>query len=104
MTYFAIAALDPAQTKYLPIVVAIALFMQILDSTVLNTALPAMAHDLNQPALSMQWTVISYALTLAILPRLVVLLPISMGLNHLYGGDWRVYGRLDNVCGVTNAQ
>ena len=63
---FAIAALTPAQTKYLPIVVAIALFMQILDSTVLNTALPAMAHDLNQPALSMQWTVISYALTLAI--------------------------------------
>ena len=76
---FAIAALTPAQTKYLPIVVAIALFMQILDSTVLNTALPAMAHDLNQPALSMQWTVISYALTLAIFT------PISGFIADKYG-------------------
>jgi len=76
---FAIAALTPAQTKYLPIVVAIALFMQILDSTVLNTALPAMAHDLSQPALSMQWTVISYALTLAIFT------PISGFIADKYG-------------------
>ena len=71
--------LTPTQCKYLPIVVAIALFMQILDSTVLNTALPAMAHDLNQPALSMQWTVISYALTLAIFT------PISGFIADKYG-------------------
>lgn len=58
--------LSSTQQKYMPFVVAIALFMQILDSTVLNTALPTMANDLHQSPLAMQWTVISYALTLAI--------------------------------------
>ncbi|MFW2177347.1 MULTISPECIES: DHA2 family efflux MFS transporter permease subunit [unclassified Moraxella] len=71
--------LTPTQSKWLPIVVAIALFMQILDATVLNTALPSMATDLNQPALSMQWTVISYALTLAIFT------PISGYIADKYG-------------------
>lgn len=71
--------LTPIQSKYLPIVVAIALFMQILDSTVLNTALPAMAKELQQPVLSMQWTVISYALTLAIFT------PISGFIADKYG-------------------
>lgn len=71
--------LSPVQQKFLPVVVAIALFMQILDATVLNTALPAMARDLNQPALSMQWAVISYALTLAIFT------PISGFIADKYG-------------------
>ena len=52
---FAIAALTPAQTKYLPIVVAIALFMQILDSTVLNTALPAMIAPVIGPLVGGIW-------------------------------------------------
>lgn len=72
-------ALTPIQQRWLPGVVAIALFMQILDATVLNTALPAMATDLNQPALAMQWAVISYALTLAIFT------PISGYIADKYG-------------------
>lgn len=72
-------ALTPIQQRWLPVVVAIALFMQILDATVLNTALPAMATDLNQPALAMQWAVISYALTLAIFT------PISGYIADKYG-------------------
>ena len=67
------------QKKYLPIIVAIVLFMQILDATILNTALPAMAKDLHQPVLSMQWAVISYTLTLAILT------PISGFIADKYG-------------------
>lgn len=58
--------LSQAQARFLPVIVAISLFMQILDATVLNTALPAMAEDLHQSALSMQWAVMSYALTVAI--------------------------------------
>lgn len=78
-TDLATPTLTPTQTKFLPVIVAIALFMQILDATVLNTALPAMAQDLNQPALSMQWAVISYALTLAIFT------PISGFIADKYG-------------------
>lgn len=58
--------LDPKTAKILPWVVAIAFFMQMLDSTILNTALPAMAHDLGTNPLRMQSVIISYMLTVAL--------------------------------------
>lgn len=71
--------LTPTQAKYLPYVLAIALFMQILDATILNTALPEMAIALGESPLKMQWAVISYALTLAIF------IPISGFIADKYG-------------------
>lgn len=47
--------------------VATAVFMQMLDTTIVNTALPAMAAGLGEPALRMQAVVIAYSLTVAIL-------------------------------------
>ncbi|WP_058368839.1 DHA2 family efflux MFS transporter permease subunit [Psychrobacter sp. ENNN9_III] len=71
--------LTPTQEKYLPYVLAVALFMQILDATILNTSLPQMAQALGESPLKMQWAVISYALTLAIF------IPISGFLADKYG-------------------
>ena len=71
--------LSPSQAKFLPFVLAVALFMQILDATILNTALPQMALALGESPLKMQWAVISYALTLAIF------IPISGFLADKYG-------------------
>src|ERR1700743_3791095 len=42
-------------------------FMQTLDSTIVNTALPAMAVSLGERPLRMQSVVIAYALTMAML-------------------------------------
>lgn len=53
--------------SYLPPVLALIIFMQMLDATILNTALPQMAHDLQQSPLNMQSAVIAYVLTLALL-------------------------------------
>ncbi|HEY9237906.1 MAG TPA: multidrug transporter subunit MdtD, partial [Burkholderiaceae bacterium] len=50
----------------LPWVVAIAFFMQTLDGTILNTALPTMAKDLGESPLRMQSIVIAYMLTVAL--------------------------------------
>ena len=47
-------------------IAAIALFMQSLDATILNTALPAISASLNESPLEMQMTIISYALTVAL--------------------------------------
>jgi EmrB/QacA subfamily drug resistance transporter len=47
--------------------VAIAFFMQTLDATIVNTALPAMATALNESPLKMHSVVISYALAMATL-------------------------------------
>ena len=47
--------------------VAIGFFMQSLDATILNTALPSMAASLGQSPLHMQSVVVAYALTTAML-------------------------------------
>ncbi|GAA4335026.1 multidrug transporter subunit MdtD [Pigmentiphaga soli] len=59
--------------------VAVGLFMQMLDSTIVNTALPAMAGSLGESPLRMQSVVISYALTMA------VLIPASGWLADRFG-------------------
>ncbi|WP_420816075.1 multidrug transporter subunit MdtD [Paraburkholderia phosphatilytica] len=51
--------------------VATGFFMQTLDSTIVNTALPAMATSLGEAPLRMQSVVIAYSLTMA------VMIPVS---------------------------
>ncbi|MBF0752040.1 MULTISPECIES: MDR family MFS transporter [unclassified Pasteurella] len=47
-------------------VAAMALFMQSLDATILNTALPTIAADLHAPAFEMQMAIIAYSLAVAL--------------------------------------
>ena len=60
----------------LPWIAAMAFFMQALDATILNTALPAIAHSLNRSPLAMQSAIISYTLTVA------MLIPVSRSLRY----------------------
>lgn len=57
---------NAATKRYLPWVVASALFMEQLDSTIVNTAIPAMAHSLGVTPLSLKAVVTSYTLSLAV--------------------------------------
>jgi len=65
--------------KLLPIILATSIFMQMLDSTILNTSLPAIARDLHESPLDMQNAIISYVLTLA------VFMPVSGFLSDKFG-------------------
>ena len=65
--------------KVLPIILATSIFMQMLDSTILNTSLPAIAKDLNESPLDMQNAIISYVLTLALF------MPVSGFLADKFG-------------------
>ncbi|MCX2473326.1 MFS transporter [Pedobacter sp. MC2016-05] len=65
--------------RILPIILATAIFMQMLDSTILNTSLLAIARDLNQSPLNMQNAIIGYVLTLA------VFMPVSGFLSDKFG-------------------
>ncbi|MBS0300836.1 multidrug transporter subunit MdtD [Ottowia sp.] len=56
----------PANPRLLLWIIAIGMFMQLLDSTIVNTALPAMARSLGERPLRMQAVVVSYALTMAV--------------------------------------
>lgn len=61
------AVLDPRTARLLPWLVAVAFFMQTLDGTILNTALPMMAVDLRESPLRMHGVLIAYLITVAIL-------------------------------------
>ncbi|MCC8381151.1 multidrug transporter subunit MdtD [Xenorhabdus sp. PB30.3] len=63
----------------LPWIAAMAFFMQSLDATILNTALPAIAKSLNHSPLAMQPAIVSYTLTVA------MLIPVSGWLADRFG-------------------
>ena len=63
----------------LPWIAAMAFFMQALDATILNTALPAIAQSLGRSPLAMQSAIISYTLTVA------MLIPMSGWLADRFG-------------------
>jgi EmrB/QacA subfamily drug resistance transporter len=65
--------------RILPWLVAVAFFMESLDTTILNTAIPAMAAALHVAPLSMKSVLTSYTLSLA------VFIPISGWVADRYG-------------------
>ena len=65
--------------RLIPWLVATAFFMQMLDGTILNTALPSIARSLGESPLRMQSVVIAYLLTVA------VLIPASGWLADRFG-------------------
>jgi EmrB/QacA subfamily drug resistance transporter len=68
-----------ASKKILPWLVAVAFFMESLDTTILNTAVPAIASALNVAPLSMKSVLASYTLSLA------VFIPISGWMADRFG-------------------
>lgn len=67
------------QQRYLPWIAALAIFMQSLDGTILNTALPTIATEFNRSPLSIQSIIICYTLVLALL------IPLSGWLSDKLG-------------------
>lgn len=70
---------DERTRKYLPWLGALAIFMQALDATILNTGLPSIAKSLGESPLEMQSVIVSYTLTVALL------IPLSGWLADRFG-------------------
>lgn len=71
-------------SKLLPWLAGLSIFMQSLDGTILNTALPSIAKDLEQSPLEMQSVIVSYTLTLALLIPLSGWLADKFGTRKIY--------------------
>ncbi|KGH12573.1 major facilitator transporter [Comamonas thiooxydans] len=65
--------------------VAIGFFMQSLDATILNTALPAMATELGESPMKMQSVIVAYALTTAMLIPATGWVADRFGTRRVYG-------------------
>lgn len=81
-----------APSPWLPLLLAIAIFMQMLDATILNTALPEIAADLNESPPDMQQAVVAYTLTVALL------IPLSSYLADKFGTKKSFSVRLPFLC------
>lgn len=80
--------------------VAAAFFMQALDSTVVNTAVPAMAEALKETPLGMRTALTSYVLTLAILIPASPWLCDRFGTRRVFGAAIVVFGLGSLLCGI----
>ncbi|SEI93539.1 MFS transporter [Frateuria terrea] len=81
--------------------VSAAFFMQALDSTIVNTAVPAMAGALGVTPLGMRSALTSYVLTLAILIPASPWLCDRFGTRRVFGAAIAVFGLGSLFCGIS---
>ena len=98
------AATPSAATKrYLPWVVASALFMEQLDSTIVNTAIPSMAVSLGVTPLSLKAAVTSYILSLAVCIPVSGWLADRFGTRRVFASAVALFVLASMLCGLAQS-
>jgi len=85
--------------RYLPWLVATVLFMEQLDSTIVNTAVPAMARSLDVTPLSLKAVVTSYILSLAVGIPISGWMADRFGTRRVFGIAVAVFTMASVLCG-----
>src|SRR6202522_4709919 len=94
--------LTDAAKRLLPWLVAVGFFMESLDTTILNTAVPKIAHALDVPPLDMKAVLASYTLSLA------VFIPISgwvanrIGTRRVFAAAIGLFTLGSFLCGISS--
>jgi EmrB/QacA subfamily drug resistance transporter len=86
-----------------PLIVATALFMENLDSTVLATALPAIAHSLDENPLRLNLAISSYLLSLAVFIPASGWFADRFGARHVFRGAIVVFMLGSIACGLSTS-
>ena len=92
---------DSSLKRYLPWVVATALFMEQLDSTIINTAVPAMAASLSVTPLSLKAVVTSYILSLAVCIPISGWMADRFGTRRVFSGAVAIFTFSSVLCGLS---
>ena len=87
--------------RWLPWVVATALFMEQLDSTIVNTAIPSMAASLGVTPLSLKAVVASYILSLAVGIPVSGWLADRYGTRHVFALAVTIFTLASVLCGLS---
>lgn len=93
---------ESSRSRILLWLVAVGFFMQTLDSTIVNTALPSMARSLGESPLRMQAVVIAYALTMAILIPASGWIADRFGVKRAYFGAILVFVLGSLACALSS--
>jgi EmrB/QacA subfamily drug resistance transporter len=96
--------LAPENRKWLTLgCVAFALFMVMLDNTVVNVALPSIQRDLGIGLSELQWTVNAYALTFAVLMLTGGKLADFLGRRRVFIAGLAVFTASSLACGLATS-
>ncbi|KAH2387394.1 hypothetical protein KXW64_008594, partial [Aspergillus fumigatus] len=90
----------PAQ-RILLWLVAVGFFMQTLDATIVNTALPAMAQSLGESPLRMQSVIVAYSLTMAMLIPASGWIADRFGTRRVYVGAITLFAAGSLMCAMS---
>jgi EmrB/QacA subfamily drug resistance transporter len=88
--------------RLLPWLVAVGFFMESLDTTILNTAVPAIAHALAVPPLSMKAVLASYTLSLAVFIPVSGWMANRFGTRRVFASAIGIFTLGSCLCGLSN--
>ncbi len=95
-------ALTDTAKRLLPWLVAVGFFMESMDTTILNTAVPTIAQALKVPALSMKAVLASYTLSLAVFIPISGWMANRFGTRRVFASAIGIFTLGSFLCGVSN--
>jgi EmrB/QacA subfamily drug resistance transporter len=95
-------ALSASSKSLLPWLVAVALFMESLDTTILNTAVPAIAAALHIAPLSMKSVLASYTLSLAVFIPISGWMADRFGTRRVFASAIGIFTVGSLLCGISS--
>jgi len=93
---------SPASKRLLPWLVAVAFFMESLDTTILNTAVPTVAAALKVAPLSMKSVLSSYTLSLAVFIPISGWMADRFGTRGVFSSAIALFTLGSLLCGLSN--
>ena len=93
---------DASVKRLLPWLVAVAFFMESLDTTILNTAVPAISQALGVQPLSMKAVLASYTLSLAVFIPISGWMADRFGTRRVFSSAIALFTLGSLLCGITS--
>src|SRR5580700_7169764 len=94
--------MEPSSKRLLPWLVAVAFFMESLDTTILNTAVPTIAGALKVAPLSMKAVLSSYTLSLAVFIPISGWMADRFGTRRVFASAIGIFTLGSLLCGLSN--
>jgi MFS family permease len=95
-------ALAPTAKRLLPWLIAVAFFMESLDTTILNTAVPTIAAAIHVAPLSMKSVLASYTLSLAVFIPISGWMADHFGTRRVFASAIGIFTLGSFLCGISS--
>ena len=93
--------IDYSRKWFVMATVAMGIFLSTIDGTIINVALPTLVHDLNADFPTVQWVMLAYLLTLAILLLTMGRLGDMVGKRPVYALGMVIFTAGSMLCGLS---